>query len=215
LINPGAEQRDLVRAQRKGIWGGPRRLTGVPFAYVRLLGDREAVGALTPTLGHIVIDCTGQVAKDARAIRVLRQWRARGRVREQPLRRLRPRDGAAARGTDRRHRRTTRAVITRSVPSGGPMVRVMLGQAVDDGLVDATFSQWGDPDLRARTAEELAGMADTLARYLRDGPKHRRGIACQPPGAVLGGSAARSVPAAHALRQRLFAVAAAGHPPRS
>jgi len=42
------------------------------FAYVRLLGDREAVDALTPTLDHIVIDRTGQVAEDARAIRVLR-----------------------------------------------------------------------------------------------------------------------------------------------
>jgi len=31
------------------------------------------VDALTPTLGHIVIDRSGQVAKDTRAIRVLRQ----------------------------------------------------------------------------------------------------------------------------------------------
>jgi hypothetical protein len=53
--------------------GGPRRQTGAPFAYVRLLGDREAVDALTPTLGHIVIDRGAQVADDARAIRVLRQ----------------------------------------------------------------------------------------------------------------------------------------------
>jgi hypothetical protein len=44
-----------------------------PFAYVRLLGDREAVGALTPTLDHIVIDRGEQVAEDARAIPVLRQ----------------------------------------------------------------------------------------------------------------------------------------------
>ena len=44
-----------------------------PFAYVHLLGDREAVDALTPTLDHIVIDRTGQVEEDARAIRVLRQ----------------------------------------------------------------------------------------------------------------------------------------------
>jgi uncharacterized protein YecE (DUF72 family) len=44
-----------------------------PFAYVRLLGDREAVDALTPTLDHIVIDRGEQVAEDARAIRVLRQ----------------------------------------------------------------------------------------------------------------------------------------------
>ena len=27
-----------------------------PFAYLRLLGDREAVDALTPALDHIVID---------------------------------------------------------------------------------------------------------------------------------------------------------------
>jgi uncharacterized protein YecE (DUF72 family) len=45
-----------------------------PFAYVRLLRDREAVDALTPTLDHIVIDRGGeQVADDARAIQVLRQ----------------------------------------------------------------------------------------------------------------------------------------------
>jgi uncharacterized protein YecE (DUF72 family) len=44
-----------------------------PFAYLRLLGDREAVDALTPTLDHIVIDRGGQVADDAQAIRLLRQ----------------------------------------------------------------------------------------------------------------------------------------------
>jgi uncharacterized protein YecE (DUF72 family) len=44
-----------------------------PFAYIRMLGDREAVDALTPTLGHIVIDRGAQVADDARAIQVLRQ----------------------------------------------------------------------------------------------------------------------------------------------
>jgi hypothetical protein len=44
-----------------------------PFAYVRLLGDRAAVDALTKTLDHIVIDRGEQVAEDARAIWVLRQ----------------------------------------------------------------------------------------------------------------------------------------------
>jgi uncharacterized protein YecE (DUF72 family) len=44
-----------------------------PFAYIRLLGDREAVDALTPTLDHIVIDRGAQVGADARAIQVLRQ----------------------------------------------------------------------------------------------------------------------------------------------
>ena len=44
-----------------------------PFAYLRLLGDRAAVDALTPTLDHIVIDRGAQVAEDARAIRILRQ----------------------------------------------------------------------------------------------------------------------------------------------
>jgi uncharacterized protein YecE (DUF72 family) len=44
-----------------------------PFAYLRLLGDREAVDALTPTLEHIVIDRREQVAEDARAIQILRQ----------------------------------------------------------------------------------------------------------------------------------------------
>jgi uncharacterized protein YecE (DUF72 family) len=44
-----------------------------PFACVRLLGDREAVDALTPTLDHVVIDRGGQVEADAQAIRLLRQ----------------------------------------------------------------------------------------------------------------------------------------------
>ena len=39
----------------------------------RLLGDREPVDALTPTLDHIVIDRGEQVAADAQAIRILRQ----------------------------------------------------------------------------------------------------------------------------------------------
>ena len=47
-------------------------MTG-PFAYVRLLGDREAVDALTKTLDHVVIDRGGQVAADAQAIRLLWQ----------------------------------------------------------------------------------------------------------------------------------------------
>ena len=42
-----------------------------PFAYVRLLGDREAVDALTPTLDHVVIDRGGQVREDAEAIKLL------------------------------------------------------------------------------------------------------------------------------------------------
>jgi uncharacterized protein YecE (DUF72 family) len=42
-----------------------------PFAYVRLLGDREAVDALTKTLDHVVIDRGAQVAADAEAIRLL------------------------------------------------------------------------------------------------------------------------------------------------
>jgi hypothetical protein len=46
-----------------------------PFAYVRLLGDREAVDALTKTLDHIVIDraeqvATGQVPGPVRVRRV-------------------------------------------------------------------------------------------------------------------------------------------------
>jgi hypothetical protein len=40
---------------------------------VRLLGDREAVDALTPKLDHIVIDRSDQVAADAQAIAQLRQ----------------------------------------------------------------------------------------------------------------------------------------------
>jgi hypothetical protein len=44
-----------------------------PFAHLRLLGDREAVDALTPTLDHVVIDRGAQVAADAQVIRLLRQ----------------------------------------------------------------------------------------------------------------------------------------------
>ena len=43
------------------------------FAYVRLLGDREAVDALAPTLDHIVIDRGAQAAADAEAIGLLRR----------------------------------------------------------------------------------------------------------------------------------------------
>jgi uncharacterized protein YecE (DUF72 family) len=42
-----------------------------PFAYVRLLGDRNAVDALTPTLDHVVIDRSEQVRADAEAIKLL------------------------------------------------------------------------------------------------------------------------------------------------
>jgi hypothetical protein len=41
--------------------------------YVRLLGDRDAVDALTPMLDHIVIDRGAQVAEDAQASQILRQ----------------------------------------------------------------------------------------------------------------------------------------------
>ena len=44
-----------------------------PFAYLRLLGDREAVDKLTPTLDHIVIDRGEQVRADAEAIKHLAQ----------------------------------------------------------------------------------------------------------------------------------------------
>ena len=68
----------MVRRRRPACFGPgvftllvrPGRQTGVPFAYVRLLGDREAVDALTPTLDHVVIDRGAQVAEDARAIQV-------------------------------------------------------------------------------------------------------------------------------------------------
>ena len=44
------------------------------FAYLRLLGEREAVDALTPTLDHVVIDRGAEVQMGARAIQV---WRHR------------------------------------------------------------------------------------------------------------------------------------------
>jgi uncharacterized protein YecE (DUF72 family) len=40
-----------------------------PFAYVRLLGDREAVDKLTETLDHTVLDRGAQIRADAQAIR--------------------------------------------------------------------------------------------------------------------------------------------------
>jgi uncharacterized protein YecE (DUF72 family) len=42
-----------------------------PIAYVRLLGDRAAVDALTPKLDHTVIDRTDQIRADAEAVRLL------------------------------------------------------------------------------------------------------------------------------------------------
>jgi uncharacterized protein YecE (DUF72 family) len=50
-----------------------RKLDAVtgPFAYVRLLGDRAAVDALTPALDHIVIDRSEQLRADAEAIKLL------------------------------------------------------------------------------------------------------------------------------------------------
>ncbi len=42
-----------------------------PFAYVRLLGDRAEVDALTKTLDHIVIDRSEQLLADAQTIRLL------------------------------------------------------------------------------------------------------------------------------------------------
>jgi uncharacterized protein YecE (DUF72 family) len=51
----------------RDVLGKVDAVTG-PFAYVRLLGDRNAVDALTPTLDHIVIDRTEQLRADAEAI---------------------------------------------------------------------------------------------------------------------------------------------------
>jgi uncharacterized protein YecE (DUF72 family) len=50
-----------------------RKLDAVtgPFGYVRLLGDRNAVDALTGTLDHAVIDRGDQIEADAEAIRHL------------------------------------------------------------------------------------------------------------------------------------------------
>jgi hypothetical protein len=61
--------RDLYQGQ---IEVALARLRG-GFMVHRLLGDREPVDALTPTLDHIVIDRGAQVAQDARPIGVLRQ----------------------------------------------------------------------------------------------------------------------------------------------
>jgi uncharacterized protein YecE (DUF72 family) len=42
-----------------------------PFAYIRLLGDREVVDSRTKTLDHIVVDRSAEIDSDARAIRLL------------------------------------------------------------------------------------------------------------------------------------------------
>lgn len=42
-----------------------------PFAYVRLLGEREAVDAETARLDHIVVDRSAQIEADAQLIRLL------------------------------------------------------------------------------------------------------------------------------------------------
>jgi hypothetical protein len=63
-----------------------------------------------------------------------------------------------------------------SVPSVEQMVRVLLEQAIDDGVVDPAGSQWADPDPRARTPDELAGVAGSLARYLRDAAETGRAV---------------------------------------
>ena len=99
------------------------------------------MGALTPTLDDVVIDRGAQVAEDARAIRVLRQRVPVVAFVNNHYAELCPRDGAATRGADRRHRRTTGAVMTRSVPSVGQMVRVLLEQAADDRLVGPADSR--------------------------------------------------------------------------
>jgi hypothetical protein len=44
-----------------------------PFGYIRLLGDRQVVDALTPTLDHIVVDRTAQLRDDAEAVGLLRE----------------------------------------------------------------------------------------------------------------------------------------------
>jgi uncharacterized protein YecE (DUF72 family) len=73
-------RQNAVWALPDQIWMPPpltvvERLDAVtgPFAYVRLLGDREAVEKLTETLDHIVIDRGHEIEADAQAIRVLRQ----------------------------------------------------------------------------------------------------------------------------------------------
>ncbi|HZT82191.1 MAG TPA: hypothetical protein VFA26_18330 [Gemmataceae bacterium] len=43
------------------------------MGYVRLLGDREAIDARTPTLDHVVIDRDEQAVADTQAIGLLRQ----------------------------------------------------------------------------------------------------------------------------------------------
>ena len=44
-----------------------------PFGYVRLLGDRNEVDKLTETLDRIVVDRSGQITQDAKAIKLLQE----------------------------------------------------------------------------------------------------------------------------------------------
>jgi hypothetical protein len=45
------------------------------------------------------------------------------------------------------------AIMTEGTPSAEQMVRVLLEQVVDDGLVEPADSQWDVADPRVRTAE--------------------------------------------------------------
>jgi hypothetical protein len=54
------------------------------------------------------------------------------------------------------------AVMTEGTPGVEQMVRSLLERAVEDGLVGPADAPWDDRDPRARTAEELAGVAGIL-----------------------------------------------------
>lgn len=47
------------------------------------------------------------------------------------------------------------------------MVRDILEQAIRDGLVAKAYKRWADPSPQARSAGELAGTANLLAKFLR------------------------------------------------
>jgi len=63
-----------------------------PLAYLRLLGDRAEVDALTKKLDHIVLDRSPQVEADAQAIRLLSERVPVLAFVNKPLRRVCPRD---------------------------------------------------------------------------------------------------------------------------
>jgi hypothetical protein len=57
--------------------------------------------------------------------------------------------------------------MTKPLPELGALVRTLLERACEDGLL-APDLHWDDPSPQARTDEELAGVIETLRRFLEE-----------------------------------------------